>query len=142
MVSQGKIKKHTIGEAEPLPFQFLGIVSAEPDYRLSVMLNHELGINLSHSDSLIPSGSESSEEPFSRFVTAPPAFSLITNRNGKAVLIKKLGRIDFLLVIGGEKGSEFAGDLVARVRKVPGVTSVFLFSSHDFTDRNIDLLAG
>jgi hypothetical protein len=135
-----RITRHTIKTDEAPPFLFLGIVSSEPDYRLSVMLNRHLGIDLRKDPEEINAESGGETQSYSVFTTTPAAFSLISNRSAGATLLKKLKNIDFLLMIHGVPDRKQAEILTAAVRNIPEVTAVFLFDSRDFSDRNIALL--
>jgi hypothetical protein len=135
-----KITRHTIKTNETPAFLFLGIVSSEPDYRLSVMLNRHLGIDLRKGPEEVSAGTGNETHSFSVFTTTPPALSLISNRSVGITLLKKLKNIDFLLLIHGVPDRKQAENLTASVRNIPDVTAVFLLDSRDFSDRNIALL--
>jgi len=135
-----KVTRHTIFSAEPAEFLFLGLVTAEPDYRLTVMLNRQLGISLQHSDIDIVAGSGDEAPHFSVFTTSPLILSLVTNRIPGNFLIRKLKTIDYLLVIHGVPDRVKAENLAAQIRKNPDITAVFVFNSTLIADRNIKLL--
>ena len=136
-----KITRHTIGNEETPAFKFLGIVSAEPDYRLSVLLNKHLGCDFRKDAEDITSGSGKGENSFSCFLSARPAYKMVSNKNGEAVLMHRLGKIDFLLTAGGPSDRKKSEDLAAMIRKITGVTAVFVFDSAEANDRNVSLLA-
>lgn len=140
MSPAGKITKHIIKTEEAPAFLLLGIVSSEPDYRLSVMLNRHLGIDLRKKPVEITEGSGDKTHSYSVFTTAPLTFSLISNRSMGGTLLKKLKNIDFLLQIHGSQDRKMAGTLAASLRDIPEVTAVFLFDSRDISDKNIALL--
>lgn len=135
-----KVTRHTIFSAEPAEFLFLGLVTAEPDYRLTVMLNRQLGISLQHSSNDIVSGAGENALHFSVFTTSPLILSLITNRIPGNFLIRKLKTIDYFLVIHGAPERARADNLAAQIRKNPDITAVFVFNSTLIADRNIKLL--
>jgi hypothetical protein len=136
-----RITRHTIKTDETPPFLFLGIASSEPDYRLSVMLNRHLGIDLRKDPEEINAESSGETQSYSVFTTTPATLSLISNRSAGVTLLKKLKNIDFLLLIHGVPDRKQAEILTAAVRNIPEVTAVFLFDSRDFSERNIALLA-
>ncbi len=141
MNREKKITRLTI-PAEDIPqFLFLGIVSAEPDYRISVMLNRHLGAGLRKCNNDVTAVSDSGEHRFSCFASDTPAFSLVSNHCDGNILIHKLRKIDFFLVISGAPDEKRAESLANTVRKIPGVTAVFVFSSRTVNDRNTALLA-
>jgi len=140
MSPAGKITKHIIRTEETPAFLFLGIVSTEPDYRLSVMLNRHLGIDLRKNPEEITEGSGDKTHSYSVFTTAPLTFSLISNRSMGGTLLRKLKNIDFLLQIHGTPDRKQAEKLAASLRGIPEVTAVFLFDSSDLGDKNLALL--
>lgn len=135
-----KVTRHTIFSAEPAEFLFLGLVTAEPDYRLTVMLNRQLGISLQHSNIDIVAGSGGEAPHFPVFTTSPLILSLVTNRFPGNFLIRKLKTIDYFLVIHGAPDRTKADNLAAQIRKNPDITAVFVFNSTMITDRNLKLL--
>ncbi len=140
MSPEKKITKHLIRSEETPAFLFLGIVSSEPDYRLSVMLNRHLGIDLRKRPEEITDGTGFGSHSYSIFTTTPSTLSLISNRSMGSTFIKKLKNIDFLLQIHGAPDRKQAEILVSSVRAIPEVTAVFVFDSRDISDRNIALL--
>jgi hypothetical protein len=140
MSPAGKITKHTIRAEDTPAFLFLGIVSSEPDYRLSVMLNMHLGIDLRKNPEEITEGSGEKTHSYSVFSAAPLTFSLVSNRSMGGTLIRKLKNIDYLLLIHGTPDRKMAETFAAAVRDIPEITAVFLFDSRELSDKNIALL--
>jgi hypothetical protein len=140
MTARGKITRHTIVSEETPAFWFLGVVSSEPDYRLSVMMNRGLGIDLRkcHDDIIISTKSE--KKVFTRFASVNPALTLVSNHGKGSILIPKLKNIDFLLIISGQHDRNKADELAGIIRKIPEVTAVFLLDSSEIGDRNLSLL--
>lgn len=136
-----KITRHIIPAVDVPHFLFLGIVSAEPDYRISVMLNRRLGAGLRKCDKDVTTVAESGEHRFSCFVSETPAVTLVSNHGEGGILLHKLRKIDFFLVIAGAPDQNRAEGLAKSVREIPGVTAVFIFSSRSVNDRNVSLLA-
>lgn len=141
MNRERRITRHTIGSGEPQPFFFLGVVSAEPDYRLSVMINRHLGTSLRKCTEDISITTPAGTQSFSRFSPEDRAFTLVSNRNGGSVLLRRLKNIDYLLVPGEEHNKSDAEKLAALIRPIPEITAVFIFDSRENSDRNISLLA-
>ena len=140
MSTEKKITRHSIGTGETQPFFFLGLVSAEPDYRLSVMINRHLGTDLRkcNEDSIITSPAGTLQ--FSRFTPANLACFLVSNRSGGSVLLRKLKNIDYLVVPADGHDRKEAEELAASLRIIPEITAVFIFDSRDIPDRNLSLL--
>lgn len=141
MTRDRKITRHTITSGEPTPFHFLGVVSAEPDYRLSVMINRHLGINLRKSPEDIIVSTPAGTNTFSRFTPEDLTFTLISNRSEGNLLLRKLKNIDFLVIPGGNHGKKEAGEMAAELRKIPEITAVFILDSREISDRNLSLIA-
>jgi hypothetical protein len=84
-------------------FLILGIVSAEPDYKVSLTINKKLGIALKNILPITFSVDSGSEVLFSRFSDTTGSnglvFFLVANRTGNNYLVKKLKNIDYLLLI-------------------------------------------
>ncbi len=140
MSSEKKITRHTIESGKQQPFFFLGVVSAEPDYRLSVMLNMHLGSDLRKCNDDIVIHAPSGKQSFSRFSCGNQLFTLVSNRSGGSALIGKLKSIDYILVPGGDHDRKEAELLAASLRRIPEVTAVFLFDSLDNNDKNLSWL--
>lgn len=141
MNREKKITRHTIPAADFPQFLFLGIVSAEPDYRISVMLNRHLGAGLRKCDNDITAVTDSSENRFSCFVSDTPPCSLVSNHCEGGILLRKLRKIDFFFVISGAPDLKRTESLANTIRKIPGITAVFLFNSRTVNDPNVPLLA-
>jgi len=140
MSTGGKITRHTIPEEERQEFFFLGIVSAEPDYRLSVLINRHLGTDLRKCDEEIAVRTDSGKPSFSRFTTVPPELSLVSNRSEGHILLRKLKNIDFFLLFCGQTESQKTEELATTLREIPEITAVFVLDSRKITDRNLLLL--
>jgi len=137
-----KITRHTIESGDPQPFIFLGVVSSEPDYRLSVMINMHLGSDLRKCSDEITMSAPSGTRTFSRFTPGNLAFTLVSNRSGANVLIRRLKNIDFLIIPGtGQKDDRKEAERMASsLREIPEITAVFIFDSREITDRNLAML--
>lgn len=141
MSNRGKITRHTIPGEEIKEFFFLGVVSAEPDYRLSVLINIHLGTDLRKCDDEIAVQTDSGRPYFSRFTTVPPELSLVSNRSEGYILLRKLKNIDFFLLICGQSDMQKAEKLAATLREIPEITAVFVLDSRKISDKNLILLA-
>lgn len=134
-MAEGKrIKKHRIGDDNIPRFLFLGIVSAEPDYRLSVILNKKAGFDLRKSASDIiaePGGNRG----FSMFTDPSGHLTLASNRSSGSLLIRSLKNIDYLLVVHHSPALAELPELAKLIRDCPEVTAVFIFDSSKINDR-------
>lgn len=136
-----KITRHTIDNPDPIPFHYLGVVSAEPDYRLSVMINRLLGTDLRKCPEDITVKTDSGTRSFSRFSPTDQAFALVSNRSEGRLLLRKLKNIDYLVVPCRKHGQKETAELAALLRTIPEITAVFIFDSRLTADRNLSLLA-
>lgn len=135
-----KITRHTISGEETPDIFFLGVVSSEPDYRLSVMINLHLATDLRKDPDDIALRSETGEQAFSRFTSLSHEFSLVSNRSNGNLLLRKLKNIDFFFLMSGQKERQRAERLAASLREIQEITGVFIFDSREVGDRNLSLL--
>lgn len=140
MSKPGKITRHTIGSEETPAFFFLGVVSSEPDYRLSVMMNRHLGTDFRKCPDDIIIHTATGKNLFTRFTSGTPALSLVSNRSEGTTLIHKLKNIDFLLVTCCQYDRNKTEELANSVRGIPEVTAAFIFNSKEISDKNMSLL--
>jgi hypothetical protein len=135
----GKITRISIGTNEEEIFDFLGIVTSEPDYRLSLLINKKLGISLKHSGEEFISDMKNESSSFSGFVTKDKEYALVSNKSGSGFLIRKLNKIDYFFVTG-KKNINSPESITASFREISGVTAVFVLHSDEIKDRNIEIL--
>ena len=118
-------------------FILLGLVSAEPDYKLCLSLNKKFGISLKNISPLKITGIE---HAFSRFSnTNNPGnivFFLISNRTDKIYLLNKLKNIDYLLQIMVPENESDLKNITSKVREVEAVTAVFDIDIKTLKDKN------
>lgn len=137
MKSTGKKIKHKLQVSHDTEILFLGLVTPDPDYKTSLLLNSALGTRFQSRQPLIITSSDNTECNFSRFSSVSEfndsSFELVRNRNGKCIIDKKLSGLDYLLLI---RGSEIPGnreDIISRIRATRDITAVFVL------DENISL---
>lgn len=122
----------------------IGIVSAEPDYKLSLAINRKLKIALKNNEPL-KINDDGLEFSFSRFTyhdeDSELTCNLISNRSGMNVLLKTIKNVDFILQIHHpEAGSMEASRLFNSIRDIQGVTAVFNLQTNSMKDKNIRYL--
>ncbi len=117
-----------------------GIVSAEPDYKLSLALNRKMRISLRNTDPLCISDGSENELSFSRFratgKTGEVLYELVSNRSGSQFLLKKLKNIDFILQVHLSPGSAGA-EISARLKQTEAVSAVFIIDKDTLNDKNL-----
>jgi len=125
-------------------YSLIGIVSAEPDYKLSLTLNKKLNISLKNSKPIEIRGEDGNNLHFSRFadntVAQGFAVNLISNKSGRSLLLKKLNNIDYILQIHSYS-KEFNPDtLTVPLRGIDTITAVFVLETGSIRDKNIQYL--
>jgi hypothetical protein len=119
----------------------VGIVSAEPDYKLSLTLNRKLNISLKNVSPVMVPDESGSELAFTRFSDTSPSngltYSLTSNRCGKSFLVKKLKNIDFILHIHNPENETGIEKIITILRGADSVTAVFNIDPNSLKDKNI-----
>jgi len=122
---------------------FLGMAIAEPDYRVSLLLNNSLGIKLKSVDPVVAEQSNNSVS-FSRFYSVSrfnnTCYDLISNRSSSHKLIPKLPKIDYLLRISGEDSLELVEMIMRKIRSIEEITGVFLLDNDLIYENKIQQL--
>jgi hypothetical protein len=117
-----------------------GLVSCEPDYKLSLSLNKKLGISLKNIPALKLAGDDQSFSRFSNNSTDGIIYILVSNRSGKHYFINKLKNIDFLLQVQVSP-DEFDGDkAITELREIKSLTAVFRIDTETLSDKNLHYL--
>ena len=144
MKSTPKVTRVKLNIEQNDDYILLGLVSAEPDYKLSLSLNKKFGISLKNISPLRLTGSEKSDITFSRFSNNddPPhlMFKLISNRSGKIYLLSKLKNIDYILQIQISDKEADLNNITSRLREVDTVTLVFNIDINTIKDKNLHYL--
>ncbi|MCX6301485.1 MAG: IPExxxVDY family protein [Bacteroidia bacterium] len=123
---------------------FLGIVSSEPDYKLSLALNKNLKISLKNTSPVIINDEPDNELTFSRFSDSSASQNLIydltSNRSGKNYLIRKLKNIDYIFRIHDPDNEININQVISTLRDAECVTAVFNIDIGSIKDRNLNHL--
>ena len=122
----------------------LGLVSPDPDYKLSFRLNNKLNISLKNTDPVTIKDEEGKFFQFSKFSDSRLApdlvFQLISNRMGKNYLLKKLTNIDYLLLIHDLEKNLRPENIILQIREIESITGVFNIDSKTLKDKNLKYL--
>lgn len=136
-----KVTRLKLHNYENHDYILLGLVSAEPDYKLSLSLNKKLSISLKN---ISPIKIPGIELVFSRFSNANNPgnniFNLISNRADKAYFLNKLKNIDYLLQIMVAENESDLNNITSRLREVEAVTAVFNIDIKTLKDKNLHYL--
>jgi hypothetical protein len=119
----------------------LGIVSAEPHYKLSLALNKELKISLKNSSPVTLATETGDEITFSRFSDSLSSqnltYDLTSNRSGKNYLVRKLKNIDYILRIHDPDNEINIDQAVSALRESECITAVFNIDPVSLKDKNL-----
>jgi hypothetical protein len=143
MKSNKKIKKHQLDNLLDDEFHFFGLVSSEPDYKLSLILNRKFQISLKSIPPIIFKDTKNSEFSFSRFSASggiAMTFSLISNKSDKNNFLKKLKNVDFILRVYDPENESTVDSLNSILRETESVTAVFIIDPDSMKDKNIQYL--
>ena len=125
-------------------FKFLGIVSAEPDYKLSLSLNKKFRISLKNIIPVKITNDNGFELAFSRFSDSSKSpdvvFNLFSNRSGKSFLLNKLKNIDYIFQIQDAENEYNTEQITASLREIESINAVFNIDINNFKDKNIQYL--
>jgi hypothetical protein len=122
----------------------LGLVSSEPDYKLSLALNKKLAISLKNISPIIIPDDNGQELVFSRFSDSKDApeviFNLISNRIGKNFLLKKLLNIDYILQVQDPENENKIDQITASLKEMDSITAVFNINENSIKEKNLQYL--
>jgi hypothetical protein len=124
-------------------FIISGLVSSEPDYKLSLLLNKKLRISLKSLPPVNIPGSPGVELQFSRFSAAENSgltYTLFSNRAGKDFLLKKLKNVDYILMIHDPEHEINPTTLASSIREMESVTALFNIDTDSLKDKNFQYL--
>ena len=141
MKSRQKIIRVQLKVAPNEKYSLLGIVTAEPDYRLSLSLNKKLKISLKNNSPIEIRDKTGELLNFSKFsdINGAPdlTYNLISNRSDKAFLFKKLKKIDYFFQVHSP-GRDYNIDfLTTSLRGIESITAVFNLIPGDIKDKNL-----
>jgi hypothetical protein len=138
-ITRVQLKSNQIDES-----LWLGIVSAEPDYKLSLLLNKKFRISLKTLPPVIVHDDNGYELEFSRFsdlAHSPGIFyNLISNRSGNNFLLKKLKNVDFIFQVHDLHDKNRLNHFTSGLREITSITAVFIIDLISIKEKNIQYL--
>jgi len=144
MKSTQKVTRVKLNIDQKNDYILLGLVSSEPDYKLSLSLNKKFRISLKNISPLRVTGDNESELTFSRFSNndnlTDLVFILVSNRSGKNFLLNKLKNIDYLFQIQNSNNEVNLKNIVSNLREIDTVTAVFNIDINTIKDKNLQYL--
>jgi hypothetical protein len=139
-----KIKRIQLNVEDNEKLLLCGIVSAEPDYKLSLALNKKMGISLKNKSPLNLSDESGNEISFSRFAYSNHSddvvYNLISNRSGKQFLLKKLKNIDYIFQVHFPGSDNASTKVTSLIRETEAVNAVFVIDTSTLNDKNLQYI--
>ena len=117
-------------QPEPAFYTFLGISCHLKDYRLSYLINHQLGYQFIRKDDLIT-------RSFNRKIEAGFSFYqfndednycfcfLLSNRSEEFILVPEMKQVDFMMIVDGEIKRSRKEQVLKQIRSIPNVLTSF-----------------
>ncbi|MGA1978554.1 MAG: IPExxxVDY family protein [Bacteroidales bacterium] len=128
-----KVRRVRLSINQDNEFAILGIVSAEPDYKLSLILNRKLKMSLKNVSPVAVNNKQGDDLLFSRFsdvqVQSEISCDLVSNRSGKNYLIGKLKNIDYLFIVHNPDKEKDTDSLISDMKKTEGIITVLKIDS-------------
>ena len=144
MKSTQKVTRLKLNIEQNNDYILLGLVSAEPDYKLSLALNKKLKVSLRNISPVRLSNENVSELTFSRFSNHENStdlmINLVTNRSGKNHLLNKLKNVDYLLQIQITEKEVSPDNITSKLREIDTITAVFNIDPNTLNDKNLHYL--
>ena len=144
MGTRSKIKRVHLKINDDPESCFLGIVSAEPDYKLSLAINKKLNVALKSDIPVIIETESDKKLTYSRFsdTTDSPhlIYDLVSNRSDKDFLFKKLKNIDYILQIFDPQNEIDIDHIISILRDTEYISAVFNLDNEMMKNKNLDHL--
>ena len=143
MKHQTKKTKHTLADAGSAKALFLGLVTSEADYKISLLLNRVCEIELSSDKPVVSAITPEDKVSFSHFTSVSEfnnvGYQLISNKAKGKTLSKKYPGIDYILIINGTISKTSKEKIVSELRKNSLVTALFFLETESHINNNIVL---
>jgi hypothetical protein len=143
MKSNKKITKVRLQAVLDDESRIFGLVSADPDYKLSLLINKKFNISLKNTAPLTLNNNGEDDLTFSRFSShagAEMTWTLFSNRSGRNHLIEKLRNVDFLLHLSDPENEMSDEEVNLKLREIGSVTAVFTVDKNSLKDKNLKYL--
>ena len=140
-----KVTKIRLEASQHKDIILFGIVSHEPDYKLSLALNQKIGILLKHSEPITIYDDFGNAHSFSRFTTSAAqsdniVYTLTSNRSGSFFMLKKLKNIDYLFHIHNSDNSDLKLKISTILQEIENIDAIFPIDIEDINDKNSSYL--
>lgn len=144
MKSIQKITRIQLKISKDNEYILFGLVSSEPDYKLSQIFNKKFGISLKNNTPIKITDDAHSEQVFSRFSytndSTGLAFNLFSNRSGNNFLLRKLKNVDYIFQLHDPENEKNIDSLTTDLRETESINAVFTIDLNTFKDKNLKFL--
>ena len=144
MKSIQKITRIQLKISKDNEYILFGLVSSEPDYKLSQIFNKKFGISLKNNSPIKISDDAHSEQFFSRFSytndSTGLAFNLFSNRSGNNFLLRKLKNVDYIFQLHDPENEKNIDSISTELRETESINAVFTIDLNTFKDKNLKFL--
>lgn len=118
-----------------------GLVTTDPDYKLSLKLNQLFRFTLRNASAVELKDSSGEVLLFSRFsgmsASNDTVVHLIANRSGKKFLLKTLLNVDYLLLLHDVDNNEDLSLIPGKLKEIDSITAVFTADLSKLKDKNV-----
>jgi hypothetical protein len=139
-----KIIKVHLEQTAKDEYSLLGLVTTEPDYRLSLALNKKISLSLKNNSPIEFTDDKGEHLSFSRFSDLNGApeivYNLISNKSDQTKLLKKFRNIDYFLQVHDTEGIKDINLLANNLREIDRITAVFKIDISKIKEKNIHYL--
>jgi len=129
MRSQVKKIRHKLDVSYDNSDILLGLVTAEADYKISLLLNSILNIKLKSLNPVSSEPQSNSTNLYSRFYYTPEyndlIYYLVSNKSNHLPLNRKFPNIDYFLFIKNISSGSDIDEIISSIRDQQEITAVF-----------------
>lgn len=141
MKSGAKVTRVQLKISQKNESALIGIVSSEPDYKLTLLINRKLKLKLKNESPLAIEDEPGTGVSFSRFTdtssTPDLVFTLISNRSGKNYLLRKLRNIDYIFTIHNPDNEATIKKISADLKETECITAIFNIDPASLKEKNL-----
>ena len=144
MKSSQKITRMQLKISKDNEFVLFGLVSSEPDYILSQIINKKFRISLKNTSPVSITDEAGCELSFSRFShindSTGTSYNLYSNRSGNNFLLRKLRNVDYIFQMHDPENENSVDSLNTGLKEIEAVNAVFPIDLNTFRDKNLKYL--
>jgi hypothetical protein len=143
MKSRKKITRLQLDDFHADEFITFGLVSSDPDYKLSLAINKKLKISLKNNSPVSVPDNQGNSIVFSRFSfvnDSGTVYNLFSNRTEKRFLLRKLMNFDYIFHVYDPVNEINIDSLSAGLKETDSTTAVFSIDINKIKDKNLHYL--